>query len=269
MRIQDISFETKKKIIYRYVELGYGQIKSGQPFGIGVRHVKQILQEAKIPIRNYSQAATISNKNRAKKINHNYFDKESENMAYILGLLASDGTVRKKTNEIKLTLQSLDLEILEKIKKELEYEGTIKTYTTKAGHSNSSLAFTSEKIKKSLSKYNIVPNKTISFTFPAQLQRKYWRDFFRGYFDGDGTICIAGQGLRTLLCSKTKNILEVFISFFEEEYNIPKVNIYEREDGLYYFQYSTKATKRFFEAFYYDNCLCLKRKYEKFKNLVI
>ena len=35
-------------------------------------------------------------------VNDNYFDIENERMAYLLGFLASDGTVRKNSNEIKL-----------------------------------------------------------------------------------------------------------------------------------------------------------------------
>lgn len=268
MRTQEISNEIKKQVIYRYQVLGYGQIKSGQPFGISDYIVKKILQEAKIPIRNFSQATTVSNKNRAISINHSYFDSENANMAYILGLLASDGTVRKDKNEIKLTLQAEDETFLNCIKTELGYEGTVKTYTTQQGYSHSTLTFTSERIKKKLAEYNIVPSKTYSFTFPAQLQRKYWLDFFRGYFDGDGTICQAGPALRFSLCSHTKNVLEVFLTFFEEEYGVKKVNIYTREDGLYYFQYSTTATKQIYSFLYPKNCLCLPRKYHKYTDLM-
>lgn len=271
MRIHQVSEEIKQEIVYRYVELGYGQIKAGQPFGIGAYLVKRILQEANIPIRTFSEAATLSNANRAIPVNHSYFDEQSQNMAYLLGIYASDGTVRRKNNEIKLTLQIADLSFLEMIKKELQYEGTIKTFTTKSGFDNASLTFTSKKIKEEFARYNITPNKTNTFQFPALLERKYWRDFFRGYFDGDGTVCKTGSALRLSLCSNTKNILEVFIKFFEEEYQIPPVSIYERnQEGriLYYFQYSTNATRQFYNILYYENCLCLPRKYEKYTKLV-
>lgn len=270
MRTVNVPQDIKDKIIYNYNVLGYGQIKSGASFGCGPHIVKSILREVNIPIRDFSHAATISNKNRAIGINHNYFDYESPNMAYILGLLASDGSVGKETNIIKLTLQAVDESFLQIIKEELEYEGEIKTYITKQGFSNSTLQFTSEKIKRTLATYNIVPSKTYTFQFPAKLQRKYWRDFFRGYFDGDGTICTAGDALRLSMISYLPNVLEVFINFFFEDYNIPKVNIQirEKENINYYFQYSTNAVRQFYKALYYDNCLCLPRKYDKFTELV-
>ena len=268
---RDIPNTHKKEIIRRYRDLGYGQIKTGQIYGYGVHIVKQILQEANVPIRNFSEAASRSNANRAIDVNHCYFDTQNARMAYVLGLLASDGTVRKDVNEIKLTLQALDTDFLEHLKNELGYKGAIRTYTTKLGYSNSTLAFTSAHIKQVLATYNIVPNKTYSFQFPAKLERRFWLDFFRGYFDGDGTVCTAGSGaIRLSMCSYTSNILEVFINFFFEEYGIPKVNIQTKgeENVNYYFQYSTNATKRFYEILYYPNCLHLPRKFEKFTNLV-
>ena len=267
MRINNVPLDIKEQIVYRYSVLGYGQIKSGQPWGYGADLVKKILQEAKVPIRNFSQAASKSNKNRAIEINHDYFDIESPNMAYLLGFIASDGTVRKEINEIKITLCSEDVDFLQVIANELGYKGRIKTYTTKEGFSNSTLAFTSEKIKKTLATYNIVPNKTYNFVFPSHLSRKYWRDFFRGYFDGDGTVCKIGDGLRLSLCSYTDNILKTFLVFFEEEYGIPMVNI-RRKENNYYFQYSTNAVRGFYQAFYYDGCLYLPRKHKKFEDLV-
>lgn len=269
VRTKDIPQNIKNEVINRYSVLGYGQIKTGQPWGYSVNLVKDILHEANIPIRNFSQAASQSNKNRAIQINHNYFEIETPNMAYLLGFIASDGTVRKDINEVKITLSAEDADFLQTIANELEYKGRIKTYTTQEGFSNSTLAFTSAQIKQSLAKYNIIPNKTYSFTFPTNLQRKYWRDFFRGYFDGDGTICQAGDALRLSICSYMVNILEIFIIFFAEEYNIPKVNIREKDNNHnYYFQYSTNAVREFYKVLYYDNCLCLPRKYEKFTELV-
>lgn len=257
----------EQKIIYRYKDLGYGLIKTGQPFGLSQGKVKKILQKNGIKIRSFSQAAIKSNKNRSIGINHFYFDEESSNMAYILGLWASDGTVRKDSNEMKLTLQENDSEILEKIAQELEYKGSIKHYITKTGYKNATLTFTSERIKKKFTEYGIIPQKTFHFVFPIHLEKKYWIDFIRGYFDGDGTISTAGaSAIRFQICSAIEETLAIIVDFLDKEYNIPPVLIQLRTDGLYYFQYSTTATKMIYKILYTPSSLYLKRKYEKFKS---
>ena len=261
------------KIIYDYTVNKYGLIKTGKQNGVGERIVRRILLENKIHIRSQSEAAIIANIQRRQfNLNDNYFSSENERMAYLLGFLASDGTIDKKNNRIKIGLSSVDKDFLIMIKKELGYEGDILDYQTSNGFNVSELTFTSQQIKKDLAKYNIVPNKTFTYTFPESLNKKYWIDFIRGYFDGDGSVSTAGpHAIRWQICAANKQVLEKIIDFFYEEYSIEKVSILVqmKEHPLYYFQYSTTATKKIFSILYKENCLKLPRKYFKFKELVM
>lgn len=261
------------KIIYDYTVNRYGLIKTGKQNGVGERIVRRILLENKIHIRSQSEAAIIANIQRRQfNLNDNYFSSENERMAYLLGFLASDGTIDKKNNRIKIGLSSVDKDFLIMIKKELGYEGDILDYQTSNGFNVSELTFTSQQIKKDLAKYNIVPNKTFTYTFPESLNKKYWIDFIRGYFDGDGSVSTAGpHAIRWQICAANKQVLEKIIDFFYEEYSIEKVSILVqmKEHPLYYFQYSTIATKKIFSILYKENCLKLPRKYFKFKELVM
>ena len=261
------------KIIYDYTVNRYGLIKTGKQNGVGDRIVRRILLESKIHIRSQSEAAIIANIQRRQfNLNDNYFSSENERMAYLLGFLASDGTIDKKNNRIKIGLSSVDKDFLIMIKKELGYEGDILDYQTSNGFNVSELTFTSQQIKKDLAKYNIVPNKTFTYTFPESLNKKYWIDFIRGYFDGDGSVSTAGpHAIRWQICAANKQVLEKIIDFFYEEYSIEKVSILVqmKEHPLYYFQYSTTATKKIFSILYKENCLKLPRKYFKFKELVM
>lgn len=201
-------------------------------------------------------------------LNEDFFMIQSHDMAYVLGILASDGTVRKDSNEIKLTLAVIDEDYLVQLHN-LIGGRPIKKYEDRKGHKNVTWSFSSKKIKDELSKYNIVPNKTYTMKFPMELKEEYWIDFIRGYFDGDGSISTAGaHSIRWQLCSKTKEILETIIDYFEKKYSIPKVSIYKRQDGLYYFQYSSTATKSIYKILYSENCLYLPRKKEKFQSLI-
>ena len=261
------------KIIYDYTVNRYGLIKTGKQNGVGERIVRRILLENKIHIRSQSEAAIIANIQRRQfNLNDNYFSSENERMAYLLGFLASDGTIDKKNNRIKIGLSSVDKDFLIMIKKELGYEGDILDHQTSNGFNVSELTFTSQQIKKDLAKYNIVPNKTFTYTFPESLNKKYWIDFIRGYFDGDGSVSTAGpHAIRWQICAANKQVLEKIIDFFYEEYSIEKVSILVqmKEHPLYYFQYSTTATKKIFSILYKENCLKLPRKYFKFKELVM
>ena len=206
---------------------------------------------------------------RKYPVKDDYFDIENERMAYLLGLLASDGTVRKDTNEIKLSFSSVDKEFLEKLQKEVGGR-PISSYTTQDGFEVSTWEFTSKKIKNKLAEYNIIPQKTFTFSFPMKLSKEYWKDFIRGYFDGDGSISTAGpNAIRFQICSATEDVLKKIIDFFEEN-DIPRVNIqvtYRNKNPLYYFQYSSTSTRKIYNILYYDNCLCLPRKKKKFEEV--
>ena len=269
-----LSQEVIDKIIYDYTINKYGLIKTGKNNGVGERIVRRVLLENKIHIRSRGEAAIVSNIQRRQfNVDDNYFSTENSNMAYLLGFLASDGTVDKKNNRIKIGLSSIDKKFLMELKEELKYEGDILDYITSNGFSVSELTFTSQQIKNDLARYNIVPNKTFTFKFPKNLNKKYWIDFIRGYFDGDGSVSTAGENaIKWQICSATKDVLETIVDFFYEEYHIKKVSILEqsrKNNTLYYFQYSTNATKEIFSILYKKNSLKLPRKYLKFKELVM
>lgn len=273
MKRTQLPKETVEGILDNYVNKGFGLIKSGKEFGVGTRVVRRVLLENNIHIRSFNEAASISGVNRRiHDVNDNYFSEENHNMAYLLGFLASDGTIRKNDNSVKIGLSSVDRDFLLTIKKEIGYQGELTDYITSNGFSVSELRFTSKQIKADLAKYNIVPNKTFIYTFPKNLKREYWIDFIRGYFDGDGSVSTASsEAIRWQVCSANPDVLNTIVDFFFEEYEISKVNLQwqEKVHRLYYIQYSTTATRKIFQILYTPNCLKLPRKYEKFKKLVM
>ncbi len=263
--------EEKDLIVYLYTVQGLGQLACAKAVGHSdVRLVRRVLKERKIKIRNFSESAIISNENRVKySVNSSYFKTQTHNMAYILGILASDGTVSKRDNTIKLGLSSIDYDYLVMLSKELGSTRPIKTYTTSKGFSNSNLTIVSSEIKKDLSEYNIVPQKTFTFKFPTKLKREYWIDVIRGYYDGDGSVSTSGKhAIKWQIASATKDVLEHIVDFFFEEYNIPKVNIRQERERLYVICYSINATKMIYNHLYNEGCLYLPRKKEKYDKLI-
>ena len=268
-----LSREEIDVIIDAYCNKKYGLVKTGKLVGVNERIVRKILIQNNIHIRSLAEANVANSINvRKYSVNDDYFDNESHNMAYILGFLAADGTVSRNGNRIKIGLSSVDRNFLELIKEELGVEKKIFDYETNNGYLVSELEFNSQKIKQKLAEYNVVPGKTETFTFPTNLSKKYWIDFIRGYFDGDGSVGTAGpSAIRWQICSHRPQVLETIVEFLFEEYGVPKVSVQKNKHGnsfIYRIQYSNNSTRKIFQILYTPNSLYLPRKFEKFKSII-
>lgn len=280
--MKDLIFDTKEEaeVVRLYENELMGQLAVSKAVfkTANVKKVKNILKKYGVHIRTQKESAIISNKKRASEKDEDYFSNPSHNMAWLMGFIAADGTIRKDENEIKIGLALKDKEILEQIRQELKLKTEVKEYVNSQGYECCKLQWTCEKHKKDLAKYSIIPQKTFKLIPPYDLDKKYWIDYIRGYFDGDGSINLIpnsngrGQGnLRWQLCSATKEMLEFVLNYFEEEYKIPKVTIQERTTGkniLYYIQYSSVATRKIYSILYTKNSLFLPRKKEHFEEIL-
>lgn len=108
---------------------------------------------------------------------------DTEEKAYILGLLYADGCVASIGNAISLCFQTQDSAILTAVKTQLKAGHPIKHRST-----FSTFSFTNKQMKIDLIKQGCVPAKSKILTFPTQLPPEVMRHFIRGYFDGDGSI---------------------------------------------------------------------------------
>jgi len=257
-----------EKIIYNYQVLKMAQGKAGQEFGYSAKIVKRLLQENNVYIRSQSESR------QQYHIKENYFNTETSNMAYILGLLASDGCVASNKNLIYIELQRSDKELLEKVNQELENERPVKDYCASNGYENSKIYFYSKQAKEQLAKYKIIPNKTYSenFGFPTNLQKKYWIDYIRGYFDGDGCIKDSNHTPTWEINSVNYEIIETIQKFFLEEFNIQlkiQTFINNRKIPMYrVYCYGQENCHKIFDILYNNTNLFLTRKKEKFKSLL-
>lgn len=268
--------QIEQEIINLY-QSGKGIYFLQKQYGISQEKIKIILRKNNIHIRNRHEAIVACNQNRNLLNNHNYFQTENKNMAWLLGFIASDGSIEKDRNVIKISLSSVDREVLEKIRKEISLESEVKDYVDSAGFSKSKLQWSSEQHKKDLASYGIIPQKTFSLKCPNKLSDKFIIDYIRGYWDGDGSITIIRNNYNSLewqITSATKEILEFFVDYLYKKYNIPKVKIHEfiRDNHpLYLLQYSTKSSLKLYHLMY-DNVaktdLYIARKKEKYDKIV-
>ena len=116
-----------------------------------------------------------------------YFDNiDTQDKAYILGIIASDGCVYKRENHIGML--SFQFHIQEKDIIDIILKYMKANYKPRITKDRISLQINSDLIVNSLEKYNIYPRKTWDY-FPVKLNSDelMWA-FIRGYFDGDGSI---------------------------------------------------------------------------------
>jgi hypothetical protein len=128
------------------------------------------------------------NKTRTK--DDNYFRNiNTEAKAYLLGFIAADGYVSNKPSNksLQISISNEDREILEFAKKEFKYDGNIEERWIGLNSRCIRIRIYGEKFVNNIIKYGFDNTKTYRFHLPI-LEKKFYKHFIRGYFDGDGCI---------------------------------------------------------------------------------
>lgn len=172
------------------------------------------------------------------KINEDFFINKSEELYYFLGFIAADGYITDSTIEIGFNKK--DLSILEKFR---------------------DLIITNKPI--------YYKRRTNSYTL--KIQKKFIKDFIRGYIDGDGYIdstksyyknnIYVGPRIRVL---GNKYFLDSFNKKTKLLYkhNVNKISKKGKEN-VYIIDYNFKTAKELLKIIYLNNNICLKRKYNR------
>jgi len=126
-----------------------------------------------------------------KKINQDFFKKWSPNMAYVLGFFVADGCIilnkNRKKNPFIFNITSVDLKHLYKIKKALGSEHKISNKSGNSSNIAHQIHFRNSVLANDLIKLGIFPRKTYNLK-SIKVPNKYFPDFVRGFFDGDGSV---------------------------------------------------------------------------------
>lgn len=138
------------------------------------------------------------NVKRSYSIYHDYFENiDSHNKAYIVGFILADGYVDLKYNRVSIELSLKDIDILLKIRKELQSGSPIRIYKKSCGISTRpdryfyycKTSFNSSKLVSDLNKIGFKSNKdgeTYSLVY-SSIEDRFKSSFFRGNLDGDGS----------------------------------------------------------------------------------
>ncbi len=270
-RDKQIPEEHRQAIIDAYLS-GKGLISAGAPYGCSQKVVETILKRAGIKKRSYEESKQMQ---RMYSLDDNFFKTQTPKMAYILGFIAADGNVAKKENAISIQLHERDAELLEKIKDITQSTRPLDFYKTSQGRDSVKFQVWSAEWKRDLAIYNIVPAKTFCLKPPLFLDSKYYKDYIRGYFDGDGSVyysdTITHCGWE--IVGASKEVIEWIREVLANQFGIVNNGIttqHLESDVIMYKTYYGGAEKlsKIFASLYTDDCLCLARKREKIETIL-
>ena len=199
MYFRDLTEDLKQEIIDKYTIHKIKKVDLCREYGYSQKICQKIFKE--IPNNRLFEYESISNKNI---IWDKLLNKEYEiDLHYWMGFCMADGSV-DTTNYNKYTTSTLSLaladEDIDRIK-DYSYFWTnnhnihlIKTngYKTKHGEkqSTSCFKFSITKYEENFKNFGLIKNKTYNFQEPIINDKNNMINYLRGWFDGDGCVCI-------------------------------------------------------------------------------
>jgi AraC-like DNA-binding protein len=143
----------------------------------------------------YNPGNIIKVKHTQLDINREFFTKWSDNFAYVLGFIYTDGNLLKRHYAKKrkryvdyygITISQKDPEILEKIRLAMSLNKPIHKTKNKKDTYLHLLSFRDQEIFERLESLGLCDNKSLVLKFP-EVPSQYLGGFVRGLFDGDGS----------------------------------------------------------------------------------
>lgn len=217
--------------------------------------IRRILLRNDIPL--------ISIAERHKVVKDNPFeDLSNKEVQYWLGYLAADGCVSDRNNWIDVSTVN-DPDHLLKYIAFVGYPLKLRAYSNKRyGNSQYSVRFSNGDVHRYLCELGITLRKSLTIKINFDLT---W-DFVRGVIDGDGYIKYnTDSNIDITIATGSEAFRDQLMQFFKsngiQSYSHLNNNIYIV--GIYKYTYIEKV----FNAMYYDGCICLDRKRDKFGSL--
>jgi hypothetical protein len=180
---QRISLEIEQRVFKAYVHDKISATTIARTERICIGTVTNIVRRLGGTVR------TPSESHRRKRVNETFFESiDTEEKAYWLGFLYADGYVNER-GDLSVGLADRDHMHLEKLRFALNSDTSVRRYvaTTNFGtYAKARFGIRSHRLTHDLTQHGVGPAKSQRFTsiLPARVERHFWR----GFFDGDGSI---------------------------------------------------------------------------------
>jgi intein-encoded DNA endonuclease-like protein len=247
------SKEKEQKIVDMY-NTGLNQSEIAKYFNTFNTSIRRVLKRNNIKI--------ITSSELQRKISPDIFNNyENENIQYWLGVIASDGCLTSG----KLVIETKDKEWMESYRNFLNPSINISVTQPKKGNTLYRVQVRCKGLKEELAKYGLTENKSLTLNWLYPLT---W-NFVRGVFDGDGCITYT---------EKTKFVIisfcggsDIFLKQLQKFLLLNKIDskLIKDKRGLFYLYVHSLEHKKLMYNLMYENANnFLKRKKEKFSNIL-
>ncbi len=294
---------TKKYLISEYIDKKKSLSDIARECNCTRQYVYKKIVEYNIPLRDKKTARLLAFERKKVKfirvndnfkeysvtlkkvhVNDSFFSSWSSEMAYVLGIIYTDGTLRprikrapssKSTHPEQLSIRQKEPELLEKILALMDCNAKIyfrkrKEYGTTVQGETYYICIYNNKIYEDLLNLGLTPNKGRNMKFP-NIPQEYIRHFIRGCWDGDGSVYYEkkSRNLKAHFVSGSKIFIEDLVKHLKKA-DLSERTIYETKGKppSYYIRYSGFQCKKLF-LYLYDSVppsQYLERKYSLFKD---
>ena len=270
-------YKNKEWLKNKYVKEQYGSSHIARYCNVDDGTIIYYLKKYNIPIRSRSESCKIT-KAKKYKLNEDYFEFiDDAHKAYWLGFLMADGTMREhKVGCLQLSFELCedDVYILDQFNHDINSTYRVQINTCKNSSKNRArLVITNYNFCKHLIKHGIIPNKTGKEKIPNSIPDNYIKDFIRGFFDGDGCVMFSNNGRargKFHIVSCSYNILCDLLKIIPADFSNKSLHLKAGSDYIYELETANLVNlAKIYDYLYYENCLCLKRKENKFKEFLI
>lgn len=257
-----ITLQQKRDIVEYYASKPMTLKQVREKFGITTAKISEILNE--YGVQKYNKTQLFS-----PNLNENYFKEiDTEDKAYFLGLIISDGCIHNNKHGqrlLSITLQEKDKYILEKFIKCVNSNKRI----TSDGRGCYGIQILSNKMVSDLEKYGLCENKSLHTVFPKNIRHDLYKHLIRGLMDGDGSYGFYSrekQGRHSHIkavrfCQGNKQFIQDMINFLSETIYIDNVSLYQEKENLWSCAWRKDEDMVVFIDYIYDDAtIYIKRK---------
>jgi len=192
-------------------------------------------------------------------VDDNYFKIWTCDMAYLVGIIMTDGCVRDERRELTVVSMDEELGIFFKNQLKTNYKSSKNKYDC------GFYRVYSREIVSDLIKMGIIPRKSRVLSLskiPKNKMDIYFWDILRGIVDGDG--CIQRPNKRSIrfnICSGSKIFLMQIQNILKREIDCPEYRIVKKkEGGTYYLQVNGIYAYRCLDNMYNNDKFAIERK---------
>lgn len=233
---------------------------------------KFLIKRSPASIQSKIRYLPFQQKVKKHPVNSHFFKKWSPEMAYVLGFIAADGNICHSGRSHTLHIACDDKDVIEKIRRVLQYKGPIHLKNRSNEKISYSLRICDPIIFNDLKRLGVTERKSLTLT-PPKISVQFIKHFIRGYFDGDGTVYLSNlkypSKLRVKIYTASPNMGKYLHQVLKKTLgNVYKGNMLtymaHQKTPYYVTSMGHYAALKLFKYMYTDATIYLDRKYKKF-----